>query len=224
MTTCTGKSPGDWTWPDLIALDAVGVLPAAEAERLRAHLRDCESCAQEAQGDRASADLVAHIDDDSGPAPSRPEELRERVMQAARAARAPVSAATTTPSVGYAHVIGFDAFVECAPGIRWAVTRTEGTTLVTFALQPPECGIIPDELHPGITQSGVVLEGSFSMRYGDGTVQRLTRGDSYTIAPGTMHGATVHEPTKLFEVFTPNHTEYEELYARQLRERDGART
>lgn len=115
-----------------------------------------------------------------------------------------------------------DAFVDFGPGIKWAVTRGEGMTLVQFVFQPPECGDIPEELH-SLTQSGVVLEGSFSMHYGDGTVQRMRKQDVYMIAPGTVHGAEIHERTVLFDVYTPNHTEFEDLYLEQRRERDERR-
>ena len=116
-----------------------------------------------------------------------PRAAQARVLRAARAAREPKSESAQRQSSAYAHVVDSDAFVDFGPGIKWAVTRGEGMTLVQFVFQPPECGDIPEELH-SLTQSGVVLEGSFSMHYGDGTVQRMRKQDVYMIAPGRFTG------------------------------------
>jgi len=208
-------------WEELVALIALGVLPANESDQIRAHLRMCEKCAAEYDRQRATADLLGFLSDDPvrAIAPAAPERLKARIMRAARAAREPKSKAAPQASVGYAHIVGSDALVDFKPGVKWAVTRGDGMTLVQFVFQPPECGEIPDELH-ALTQSGVVLEGSFSMHYGDGKVQRLNKQDAYVISPGTVHGAEIHERTVLFDVYTPNNIEFEELYEEQLRERD----
>jgi hypothetical protein len=44
------------------------------------------------------------------------------------------------------------------------------------------------------------------------------------IAPGTLHGAEIHERTVLLDVYTPNHTKFEEKYLRQLRAQEHAAT
>jgi quercetin dioxygenase-like cupin family protein len=194
------------TWPELIALDALGVLPAGEAERVRAHRASCASCAGEYRHDRAAADLLVYLARDGAAAirPADPHALKERVLRAARAARAPSAQA--------------NALLDFAPGIRWAVTGTDNATLVRWVFEPPDCASIPDEVHT-ITQSGIVLEGSFSLLYGDGTRQLLRKQDVYSIPPGVAHGAEFHERTVLFDVYTPNHVEFEAGYRRQLLER-----
>lgn len=166
--------------------------------------------------DRTWPDVLAHAADDlleylppvssAATAPAHPDRLKERVMRAARAARAPKS-------------MPEDPFVDFRPGIRWAVTRGADVTLVQWIFEPPACGDLPDESH-AFTQSGIVLEGSFSMLYGDGTRHRLSKQDVYSVPAGAVHGAEFHERTVLFDVYTPNHTEFEELYLKQRRERD----
>jgi quercetin dioxygenase-like cupin family protein len=212
-------------WSELVSLDALGVLPMNEAGRVRAHLRTCGKCLIEYQLDRAAADMLGYLSDDGGSAsmPSRPVHLKARVMRAARVAREPQPQSKPAPqdSAGYAHLlVDSDAVVEFRPGIKWAVTRGDGVTLIKWVLEPPACGHIEDELHALFTQSGVVIEGSFSMRYDDGTVQRLGKQDVYMIPPGTVHGADFHERTVLLDVYTPNHTKFEEKYLRQLRKRN----
>jgi quercetin dioxygenase-like cupin family protein len=122
----------------------------------------------------------------------------------ARAARAPSAQA--------------NALLDFAPGIRWAVTGTDNATLVRWVFEPPDRASIPDEVHT-ITQSGIVLEGSFSLLYRDGSRQLLRKQDVYSIPPGVAHGAEFHERTVLFDVYTPNHVEFEARYRRQLLER-----
>ena len=194
-------------WPELIALDALGVLPVDAAERVRAHRESCESCASEYRRDRAAADLLVYLARDGATAlrPANLEALKGRVLRAARAAREAVAQT--------------DAFLDFAPGIKWAVTRTDNATLVRWVFEPPACGDIPDEVH-AITQSGIVLEGSFSLLYGDGTRQRLHKQDVYSIPPGVVHGSEFHERTLLFDVYTPNHPGFEERYRKQVLERD----
>jgi len=219
MSSAAPKDDRDWA--EMVALEALGVLPVHEADQVRAHIHTCKKCAREYSGQRSAVDLLGYVSEDAERliAPARPERLKARVLRAARAAREPSTKSALSESAGYAHIVGSDAFVDYAPGIKWAVARGDGMTLVQFAFQPPECGELPDELH-SLTQSGVVLEGSFSMHYGDGTVQRLNKRDVYMVAPGMVHGAEIHEPTVLFDVYTPNHVEFEELYLRQVRERD----
>jgi len=208
-------------WAELVALGALGVLPADEAGKVRAHLRACEKCAIEYQHHRAAADLLGAFSEEDGrtTVPARPERLKTRVLGAARAAREPKSKGVPQQSAGYAHLVKSDAFVDFRPGVKWAVINGAGVTLIQWVFEPPECGEIPDELH-SLTQSGVVLEGSYSMHYTDGTIQRLRKHDVYMVAPGTVHGAEFHERTVLFDIYTPNHTEFEELYLQQLSERD----
>ena len=136
--------------------------------------------------------------------PNDPAQLKQRVLRAAQAARALVSAAAE--------------FIDYAPGIRRAVTPGAGVTLVRWIFEAPLCGDVPPEVH-AFSQSGVVLEGSFSLCYGDGSQQRCNRSDAYTIPAGTVHGAHFHERTALFDVYSPNHAEFEALYRRQTERR-----
>jgi quercetin dioxygenase-like cupin family protein len=211
-------------WPELVALEALGVLPVHEAEKVRTHLRTCEKCMLEYKGNRAAVDLLGYLSEDAefATVPPRPERLKARVLRAAQAARQPISPSAPQPMAAYAHfLVESDELLDFSPGIKWAVTRGDGVTLVQWLFEPPECGEVPDEVH-ALTQAGVVLEGSFSMHYGDGTIQRFGKQDVYLIAPGTVHGAEFHERTILFDIYTPNHIQFEEMYLEQLREREEA--
>lgn len=203
------EAPDNQNWEELVALEALGVLPEHEAGKVRAHLSACESCATEFQRDRAAADMLGALLPEATDAlrPKHPERLKTRVLRAARAAREPASKS--------------GAFIDFSPGIRWQVTRGNNVTLVKWLFEPPLCGDIPDEVHT-FTQSGVVLDGSFSLLYRDGRRQFLRKQDVYTIPPGIVHGATFHERTILFDVYSPNHAEFEEQYSKQIRERERA--
>lgn len=105
-----------------------------------------------------------------------------------------------------------EALLDFAPGIRWAVLPGDGMTLVYWIFEPPACGEVPLHHHP-TAQGGVILEGSLTMRYEDGSVTTLRAGDFYTIASGVPHGVTFEERCVALDVFTPNRVEYEERYA-----------
>jgi quercetin dioxygenase-like cupin family protein len=87
---------------------------------------------------------------------------------------------------------------------------------VYWVFEPP-CTSLPREFHPQ-TQAGIVLDGSMTLHYGDGSAQTCRPGDMYAIAPGMAHGASFPEPTVLFDVYAPNRKDFEEQY-RTLRER-----
>jgi len=206
---------------ELVPLKALGILPESMADEVRVHLRGCATCRAEYDALRGVGDLVglAAVRPGADDAPATPSLLKARVLRAARAMREPRSMNAPAVPSDSAHMAGANAFLDFAPGIKWAVTRGDGVTLVLWTFDPPACGDIPDECH-ALTQSGIVLDGSFSLHYADGTSRRLSKQDIYTVAPGTVHGAEFHEPTVLFDVYTPNHTEFEERYFAQLQERD----
>jgi quercetin dioxygenase-like cupin family protein len=198
------------------ALEALGVLPQAASDSLRAHLHECDVCMSEYRGLRAVADLLGHEVEFDGIRlePSDPHGLKARVMRAARAARAPrVDAAYAVRGVSAADLI------EYGPGVKWAVVPASGATIVYWAFDPPECTDVPAESHY-FSQLGVVLKGKMSMSFGDGTQQHYGPNEIYTIAPGVVHGAHFSESTLLVEVYTPNHTEFEALFAKQRGTRD----
>ena len=99
-----------------------------------------------------------------------------------------------------------------APGISWAVLPGDGMTLVYWVFEPPACGDVPMHRHD-VAQGGVVLEGSITLRRGDGASTTLRPGGFYTIRAGEPHGAAFTERCVVLDVFTPNRTEYEERYA-----------
>lgn len=207
---------------ELVPLKALGILPESLADEVRVHLRACATCRAEYDALRGVGDLVGLAAVRPGPdeTPAAPGLLKSRVLRAARAMREPVSTTASAVPSGYAHMAGANAFLDFAPGIKWAVMRGDGVTLVQWVFDPPACGDIPDECH-AFTQSGIVLDGSFSLRYADGTSRRLSKQDIYTVSAGIVHGAEFHERTVLFDVYAPNHTEFEERYLAQLHERNG---
>jgi hypothetical protein len=193
------------------ALEALGVLPQAASDSLRAHLHECAACAKEYRGLRAIADLLGHEVGYDGmhSQPADPARLKARVMRAAQAARAPKDART------YAvRAVPTDDLIDYAPGIKWAVVPASGATIVYWSFDPPACGDIPTEVHH-ITQLGVVLQGKMSMTFGDGSRNDYGPNELYAIAPGMQHGAEFHEKTVLVDVYTPSHTEFEALFAEQ---------
>ena len=107
-----------------------------------------------------------------------------------------------------------DDLIDYAPGVKWAVVPAAGATMVYWSFDPPTCGDIPSEKHD-ITQVGVVLRGKMSMTFGDGSRAVYGPNEIYAIAPGIQHGADFHEKTILVDVYTPSHTEFEALYAKQ---------
>jgi quercetin dioxygenase-like cupin family protein len=193
------------------ALEAMGVLPQAASDLLRAHLHECDACMNEYRGLRPVADLLGYEVEFDGmrSEPADPHGLKARVMRAARAARAPkADGAHAVRAVPVADLI------EYAPGVKWAVVPADGATIVYWAFDPPECGHVPAESHY-FTQLGVVVKGKMTMSFGDGTQQHYGPSELYAIAPGMVHGAHFTESTTLVEVYTPNHIEFEELFAKQ---------
>ncbi|MBV8151817.1 MAG: cupin domain-containing protein [Candidatus Eremiobacteraeota bacterium] len=101
---------------------------------------------------------------------------------------------------------------EFAPGISWAVLPGDGMTLVYWVFEPPDCGEVPLHQHD-ISQGGVVLEGSITMRYAGGEEKTLRAGDMYCVAGNVPHAARFTERCVVVDVFTPNRREYEDRYA-----------
>jgi quercetin dioxygenase-like cupin family protein len=198
---------------DAVAALAVGVVSADEAEAVLAHIATCATCRAEYREFGDAVNVLATAAVQSGPAAWKGAALKERILTAAVAARPPVPRARS----GYAHVVAREELIEFAPGISWAVVPTGAMTLVYWIFEPPACGELRPEFHPH-TQGGVVLEGRMTLHYGDGTRQMLTAGDVYAIEAGTVHGGTFEERTVLFDVYAPNHAEFEALY-RRMRER-----
>ncbi len=193
------------------ALEALGVLPQAASDSLRAHLHECPACMNEYRELRPVADLLGHEVEFGGmrSEPPDPQGLKARVMRAAQAARAPkADGAYAVRAVPVADLIAY------APGVKWAVVPASGATIVYWAFDPPECTHVPAESHY-FAQLGVVLKGKMSMTFGDGTQQHYGPSEIYAIAPGMVHGAHFDESTILVEVYTPSHTEFEAQFAKQ---------
>jgi len=196
---------------DAAALEALGVLPQAASDSLRAHLHVCAPCMQEYRRLRPIADLLGYGvgSDELSSEPAEPAALKARVMRAARAARAPREGKPQA-----LRAVPVDDLIDYAPGVKWAVVPAAGATMVYWSFDPPACGDIPAEKHDQ-TQVGFVLRGKMSMTYGDGSRAVYGPNEVYAISPGVQHGADFHEKTILVDVYTPNHTEFEELYAKQ---------
>ena len=64
-----------------------------------------------------------------------------------------------------------------------------------------------------VAQGGVVLEGSITLMYADGSEETLRSGDFYVLRGRTPHGARFSERCVVVDVFTPNRPEYEARYA-----------
>ncbi|MBV8748261.1 MAG: cupin domain-containing protein [Candidatus Eremiobacteraeota bacterium] len=112
----------------------------------------------------------------------------------------------------YAALVAPERLAEFAPGISWSVLPGDGMTLVYWVFEPPHCGDVPLHQH-AVAQGGVVLEGSVTMRYADGSERTLRAGDVYTVGSNVPHGATFPERCVVVDVFTPNRVEYEERFA-----------
>jgi len=200
----------------LIALEALGLLTERISDEVRTHLRTCEAYLEEYREWRRISDALgpaAQSAEAGGPA--SPESLKSLVLRTARTARPPNSDGASPETRRYAHPIGDSAFVECAPGVRWAVASDDGITLVYRIVNPPAC----ESTHNRrcfSTKVGIVLEGSCTISYPDGTSQVLGVWDAYTVAPGVVHSEEFHERTLVFEAYTPNNLDYEERYRRQV--------
>jgi quercetin dioxygenase-like cupin family protein len=193
------------------ALEALGVLPQAASDSLRAHLHECAVCMNEYRGLRPVADLLGHEVEFDGvrSEPLDPHGLKARVMRAAQAARPPkADGAYAVRAVPVADLI------EYGPGVKWAVVPANGATIVYWAFDPPECTHVPAESHY-FAQLGVVIKGKMSMTFGDGTQEHYGPNELYAIAPGMVHGANFSESTILVEVYTPSHIDFEAQFAKQ---------
>ncbi len=193
------------------ALEALGVLPQAASDSLRAHLHECAACMNEYRGLSPVADLLGHEVEfnDVRSEPPDPHALKARVMRAAQAARAP-----KTDGAYAVRAVPVADLIEYAPGVKWAVVPASGATIVYWAFDPPECGDVPAESHH-YTQLGVVLKGKMTMDFGDGTQQHYGPNELFAVSPGMVHGAHFPESTILVDVYTPNHLEFEALFAKQ---------
>jgi quercetin dioxygenase-like cupin family protein len=194
---------------DAVAALAVGALAPEEAVDAQAHLASCPACRAEFGELSAAAGVVASAAAATAETLSDADaaRLKRTVLHAAVAARAPVA---VTPRRGHAHAVPRDALVQVEPGISFAVVAGDGITLVYWVFEPP-CTSLPREHHPQ-TQAGIVLDGLMTLHYGDGSAQTCRPGDMYAIAPGMAHGASFPEPTVLFDVYTPNRTDFEAQY------------
>ena len=194
---------------DQIAALAVGALAHDEARDATAHLAACAECRAEYRNFAAGVDVIAAA---AGAGPGMlstldAARLKREIVNAGLEARppAPVRAG------GYAGVVPFDAMVDYAPGVRFAVLPAPGMTLVYWVFDLPVGASLPVEQHPN-TQAGIVLEGAMTMRFGDGTERRFGTGEVYAVAPGTTHEAQFFGHTVLFDVYTPNREAYEDQY------------
>jgi len=112
----------------------------------------------------------------------------------------------------HANIPATSALKPFAPGISWAVLPGDGMTLVYWVFEPPQCGDVPLH-HHDVAQGGVILEGSITMHYPDGTTCTLRPGDLYTVRSNAPHAATFDERCVIVDVFAPNRKEYEDRYA-----------
>ncbi len=200
----------------LIALEALGLLTERSSDEVRMHLRTCEAYLKEYREWRRISDALgpAGQSGDAG-GPASPESLKSLVLRTARTARTPIAYGASSETSRYEHPIGDCTFVECAPGVRWAVAGDDGITLVYRIITPPVSERNQNERYFS-TKVGIVLEGSVTISYPDGSTQSLGVGDAYTVAPGVVHGEEFHERTLVFEAYTPNNLDYEERYRRQV--------
>jgi hypothetical protein len=200
----------------LIVLEALGLLTERISAEVRMHLRMCEAYLKEYREWRRISDALgpAGQSGDAG-TPASPESLKSLVLRNARTARPPNSDGASPQTSRYQHPIGDRTFVECAPGIRWAVAGDDCITLVYRIISPPVCESTHNRRYFS-TKVGIVLEGSFTISYPDGTSQVLGVWDAYTVAHGVVHSEEFHERTLVFEAYTPNNLDYEERYRRQV--------
>lgn len=98
----------------------------------------------------------------------------------------------------------FPAFVKGLPeadlpvdGLRgWLLQSDSGELLFIEAEKDVD---LP--LHSHCDQWGFVVDGSIELTIGDDT-RTYTRGDSYVIPAGTLHGGLIHEGFRAVDFFT----------------------
>ncbi len=197
---------------DAVAALAVGALTQAEAGDARAHLAQCATCRTEfaelSEAVPIAALASSALPDDLPPAQAA--RLKQKLLHAAVAARSPA-----VPMAAYARIVPETGMLPFAPGVSWSVVAASGMTMIYWVFEPPEGASLPPEEHPQ-AQGGIVLDGAMTLHYGDGTRQTCRAGEVYAIAPNVAHTAHFAERTVLFDVYTPNHTEFEARYRATL--------
>lgn len=115
---------------DDVAVYALGTLPPAEAERVRAHIATCELCREEYQALRETAALVGMSAETTGNAESCPSTLlKPRIMRQVRAGagapptREPVPS-RRPPLVWPAYLVAAAAVVLAIMASMWNVALT----------------------------------------------------------------------------------------------------
>jgi quercetin dioxygenase-like cupin family protein len=98
-----------------------------------------------------------------------------------------------------------DGFLPALPGIdRKTLCHGERTLLVEFHLQAGST--LPLHSHPH-EQTGYLVSGRMRLRLGE-TNHDVRPGDSWCIAGGVVHGATIVEDSVAVEVFSPVREDY----------------
>lgn len=194
---------------DDVAALAIGAVPFEEAAELGGRLATDPELRAAYRGFLEAAGVLGHAVESTASELSkdRKERLKSRILSAAREARRELN----PKGSDFATVIPPGQLVQFGEGIRWAVLAGPGRTTVYWVFDPPACGDFPLETHTQ-AQSGLVLEGAFTLLFAEGRALPLKAGDQYSIAPGTVHGATFEARTLLCEVYTPNYEDLEALY------------
>jgi len=92
------------------------------------------------------------------------------------------------------------AWTESAPGVRKKILcYDDGIMLVRFAFEAGAVGA--EHSHPH-KQCSVIERGVFDVTIA-GTTKRLGPGDSYLVAPDTLHGAVAVQAGVIVDVFSP---------------------
>jgi quercetin dioxygenase-like cupin family protein len=98
-----------------------------------------------------------------------------------------------------------DGYRAVAPGVEVrTLCSGAATTLAEFHLAAGH--ELPTHSHPH-EQTGYLVEGRIQLRIGNET-NEASPGDSWCIAGGTEHGATILEDSIAIEVFSPVREDY----------------
>jgi quercetin dioxygenase-like cupin family protein len=92
-----------------------------------------------------------------------------------------------------------------APGVR--IRTPHGERIMLSLVEIDEGAIVAPHSHPH-EQAGIVLEGTLELTIG-GETRALSRGDSYIIPGGVVHGArAAGGPCRVLDIFSPIREDY----------------
>jgi quercetin dioxygenase-like cupin family protein len=94
---------------------------------------------------------------------------------------------------------------EIAPGVH--IRTFWGDNMLLSVVDLDAHSIVPLHSHPH-EQCGTVISGEMQLTIGQET-RLLKPGDSYIIPGGVEHMATVQEPARVLDVFSPVREEYQ---------------